>query len=279
MKNFGKTVVVFAVTVVATLAWSSLFAQRKAVRLTRFVNENITGVDISGPFKVEISQGPNSSAVVEVSSDRERDLVFDNRGGVVVVRFKRRGGNHSDINTVRVTLRQLDVLTLSGAVSVDMKTPVSANRCNIAIDGISSLRNVNLQAKEARLDVSGTSYVEMVSFKADDAEVNICGASSTDMDMAVNSANLSVSGATRMKLSGTVGKCVVNVSGGSQVNGGLLTAAEAEVSVSGGASCRMGVKERLGASVSGGGRFVYNGSPVINSLNVSPGGYLRQGSK
>ncbi len=279
MKNLGKTVVIAAVMVVVTMASSSLFAQRKAVRLTRFVGENITGVDISGPFRVEISQGKNTSAVVEIGPDKERNLVFENRGGVVVVRFKKRMYNHSGINTVRVTLRKLERLSLSGAASVDMKTPVSADLCNIDIDGASSLRGLDLRAKNVILDVSGASSVNIGSVKAAGVEVNVCGASSVGMDMDVTSGFFNVSGATRTRLSGTCGKGVVGVSGGSQVFGGSLAVSDADVSVTGGASCKLTVKKTLDASVSGGGRFTYNGSPTIKSLNISPGGYLHQGSK
>lgn len=313
MKNIRR-IITAAIFVMGAVTTTDLFAQTKVVRLTRFEGEKLTGVKISAPFRVELSQGQNASAVVEINEELEKDLVFENRDGVVCVGFKTDKGNlgifgsfGNDNNrkrfdgkhlVARITVNDLRQMSLSVGAAVDAKTTFKVDDSSISLSSASSVNGMTLKGNDIKLDVSSASSFNAGSVSCDDFDADISSAAgvrigklaakevgfaasssaSATVDVTAQVVKLSTSSAGRITASGTCGSCQIKGSSGSNISAGSLKANAVDASFSSGSSGEITARETLAASISSGGKLTYKGSPKITCKSVSSGGSLVQAS-
>lgn len=314
-KNIRR-IVAAAIFVVATVAATNIFAQSKIVRLTRFKGEKLTGVKISAPFMVELSQGDNTSAVVEISEELEKDLVFENRNGVVYIDVKSNKSKNGNLDlfsffssddsrkrfenkhlVARITVKDLCLLNLSVGASVDAKTPFGVDNSAIELSSASSVNGMTLKGNNIKLDVSSASSFNAASVSCDEFNADLSSAANVNIDkleaeeveldasssasavvgMTAQKSELSTSSAGHITASGRCDSCQIKCSSGSKISARGLDANVVDASFSSGASGEITVRKSLAVLVSSGGKLTYNGSPDITSMGVYSGGSLVKG--
>lgn len=314
-KNIRR-IVAAAIFVVATVAATNIFAQSKIVRLTRFKGEKLTGVKISAPFMVELSQGDNTSAVVEISEELEKDLVFENRNGVVYIDVKSNKSKNGNLDlfsffssddsrkrfenkhlVARITVKDLCLLNLSVGASVYAKTPFGVDNSAIELSSASSVNGMTLKGNNIKLDVSSASSFNAASVSCDEFNADLSSAANVSIDkleaeeveldasssasavvgMTAQKSELSTSSAGHITASGRCDSCQIKGSSGSKISARGLDANVVDASFSSGASGEITVRKSLAVLVSSGGKLTYNGSPDITSRGVYSGGSLVQG--
>ncbi len=188
-------------------------------------------LEVAGPVEVVLRQGEAEHVSVETPA-RGLRIVADVRGDTlgIAVRDTRRwwsffAGRGGGTRTARVvvTFRNLDALSLSGAVK---------------------LSAVRLEAPQLRLSASGGSAVHIDGLRADTLRV-------------------SGSGALKAELAGRATEQHIAISGAGEYQAEALQSDRASISVSGVGHVVVRVEKELSASISGAGNVEYYGTPTV----------------
>ena len=255
-----------------------------------------------------LSQGDETSAVVEVNEELEKYLLFENSEGTVVVGFKKgafldntfkrimqqRNNLHL---TARIVVRDLEKMRVSSGSTVNADTPIETDRVEVSVSSGSSASLSALKAVAVDFDLSSSSKVSVASFEAEDIRANISSAAKLTLNKAkvdradidassasyvkidyltADKTNISTSSASRVSVSGNSAECIAHGSSGSKIDCESFNVGRARVELSSGSSGRLSVKDAIDISVSSGSSFIYYGTPTIIGTRVSSGGSVRQ---
>lgn len=194
-----------------------LFAQTRAVRLTRYQGDALSGISVSGGFKVELSQGSATSAVVEVNEELEKYLIFENKNGIINIGLNfstneaqsviNRLHRHTRPHLVaRVVVSDIAAVSASGGSAVSVNTPVDVSQFSLNVSSSSKVNGLGVRAKEAAIKLSNGSSVEMGSVNTTRLDVSVSSSSKLHMGDVVS------------------GEMTVGASNGSAVNTGSVSA-------------------------------------------------------
>ncbi|HVO89520.1 MAG TPA: head GIN domain-containing protein [Casimicrobiaceae bacterium] len=227
--------VLAAIAVSALLAWVVLHREgairaEEPIVATQQV-QPFSAIEVSGAFDVVLVQGDQERIAVEGPVD---DLVVRARVEGRTLRISARdtrrwwdwivrGPSTSRSARITVTFRDLDSISLSGAVRLSADR-MTAGALRIAASGGTSVRIRNLRADELRF---------------------------------------SGSGALRADLSGQVPSQRISISGAGNYRADDLASDDVHVSVSGVGSVVVRAAKTLHASISGAGSVEYYGNPVV----------------
>ncbi len=200
--------------------WSvDLSAQTKAVRLTRYQGAALEGICVSDGFKVELSQGTETSAVVEVNEELEKYLVFQNKNGIVTI------GLDKDAQHVLKRLHQRTAPHLVAHVVVGrIKSVTSSSGSAVCV-------NTDVNEKKFNLFVSSGAKVKGGDVKADIVNMNLGAGASAEMgNVDAAQTDLFISSSSRLRV-GDVGtdRLNVNVGSGSSAEMKSVDATDADV--------------------------------------------------
>jgi uncharacterized protein YaiE (UPF0345 family) len=158
---------------------------------------------------------------------------------------------------ISITMPELVELTLSGA-------------CHGEVQGFQS-------GREFTLRLNGASQLEISQMVTGDLKVDISGASNLTGDIKTSGgASFKVTGASRVKLTGTANNMLLDLSGASQARLAELALNDADVNFSGASSGQLNIKGKLDMNLSGASRLEYSGSPTLGRVQISGASNLRQ---
>jgi hypothetical protein len=220
-------------TLLAAVAALDAHAERQTRPASGF-----TGIGLSAPLKVELTQGDTESLVLEGEPEALANIetVVDN--GILMIRSR------SKVNFGRtpkmrayVTAKNIESLRISG--SGDISTPsLRSNALKIGISGSGDIRIGTLAA--ASLDVA-------------------------------------VSGSGDVTVAGKTDRIVAGIAGSGDVKAGKLETREAKVSIAGSGDITLWTKESLTVKIAGSGDVRYYGDPALTKTVAGAGSVRRMG--
>ena len=162
----------------------STFAATAQNKETRAVGD-FTQIKASGATTLYLTQGPQTSVVVEAPAEVQPYIKVETRDGKLYV-YHESGGLTATVRSwfsnnekhgakIYVTCPRLTGLELSGATDVNGRTPFAADDFTIAASGASDVR-LELTAKTLSVSASGASDVYL-SGEVERQQVHISGSS------------------------------------------------------------------------------------------------------
>jgi len=152
---------------------------------------------------------------------------------------------------------------------------VSNGTLHIGLKPRTLIQNATLKADVtarslSSIETSGAAHVHL-SNELTGSKVRIAasGASGTDGSVRFDEVDLSLSGASTAKLSGSAPRLVVSASGASDVNAQQLQSTDLTIDLSGASSATVSVTGTVSAVVSGASHLRYQGSPRFTKKDVS----------
>jgi hypothetical protein len=190
------------------------------------------GIDVSGPFEVYLQQG-NEEAVAVSAGDKDHVQFIRTTvdKGILKIWFDQKTNIFSNSRKLRVyiSIKNIEMLTASGASVVNIDGSLSSTDLRVRLSGASDLKG--------SLNVSG------------DLKVNLSGASDLTLKGSASSMDLDISGASKVKAYDLVlGKCKTKASGASSI--------------------QVTVEKELSAQLSGASKLVYQGNAVITDIKT-----------
>lgn len=239
---------IFAI-VLATLTLVGV-ASAQQTTISRFEGKKITGVDVSGAFKINIRQGSDTKAVLSIPQRFEKQLVFKmGLDGVLEIRFE---GNINSKNneyfTADIVCSSLNSVDLSGACKLLGEGTFSANDLKFDMSGATNVSipgNISASGSLVSFEMSGASKIV----------ANITSNSKLDID---------TSGSSHMELSGTAASAVIEVSGASKMDLENMVVKTMSIDGSGASNLTVNVSEKLDVDASGATKVRYKGQPKLS---------------
>jgi hypothetical protein len=220
----------------------------------------LTGFDrikVEDAFEIEISQ--SDSFKVSLAADDFSHVRVEKEGDTLVI--KRQGIEwfapfHSKPRAI-VTLPALKELNISGASHGKLDSFTSDESMAVILSGASSVEAHNVTAGKLEVKISGASHLN--------GEIS-----------AANDMKLEASGASKIDLAGTAGSAEMTVSGASKVELGKFPVQAANMDVSGASNAFINLNGRLDANVSGASTLCWSGSPIMGNIQTSGASNLRR---
>lgn len=239
MKSLTKTLLVAALIISAGYTYAKPVKIVKTNAYYDTQDRHLSGfnaVDVEGSFDVYITQGSTESVIVDAPPDIMDHIVTEVTDGTLRIKDKRRNAwgsswsNHKKV-TVRVTVRDVNAIGITGSGDVYFK------------DGI----------------------------KAEKLKIKVSGSGDAAGKIEVKTLDCSVSGSGNIKISGHADDSNVSVSGSGDYSGRGLPTTNTTVQVSGSGNASINASSSITASVSGSGDVNYTGGAqhVIKSRSGS----------
>lgn len=197
----------------------------------RFDLTDFNTVHVSGIFDVLITQSDTYNVNIDANHNFFRNLDVSKEGKILRIRHSRHIGWRAALVKPKVELAMpfLKELKLSGAA-------------NVHISGFSS-------SESFKLDTSG--------------------ASSLEGDINAGNIDINVSGAGRVRLSGSSRDAVIRASGANRIDLHEFSLINAAVKLSGASRLSANVSGRLDARLSGASYFGWRGEPVMGDIRTT----------
>jgi hypothetical protein len=157
------------------------------------------GINVSGGFAVEITQGNQESVRLEAQQNLLDNIRTEVKNGVLHIY------NEGSISTNKgmkayITVRELNKVDISGGVKVTGMSTFKANAFDLDMSGGSKV-TLALNTKKLRADMSGASKVDLTG-QADEVVMNMSGASTVNAsDLQAKRVRVEASGASKVKVS------------------------------------------------------------------------------
>ncbi|MEI6874020.1 MAG: head GIN domain-containing protein [Spirochaetota bacterium] len=195
-------------------------------------------IDMAGVGKLHVERGPSPRVEVRLDSNLLSHYVSESRDGILRLGFEPgfAVGRVTDLE-VKVTIPELDRLSLSGATEAEIGKGFSGGALAVKISGAGSIK--------------GT--IDYSSLRTD------------------------ISGAGNAVFTGKASSLRVGISGSGDFNGKDLALDEATIEVSGSGEVQIRAKRHLEVSVSGAGSVRYWGDPVVKQRISGAGSVKRVG--
>jgi hypothetical protein len=201
---------------------------------------DFSGVNLRIPAEAEWTSGAGASCVITCSAEMEKQIVVENEGNSLVIRFRGSGfkGWFSGKDRIRVRLSSpmLEKVKINGSGNFVMKTPGKATAFKYQING------------------------------------------SGDLDGRIESASCSgsINGSGNVKLSGKADHFSVEIHGSGDVDALELDCKSVEVEISGSGDAKVQVSESLEVEIAGSGNVAYKGNPKNLVQKVAGSGEIRK---
>lgn len=181
-------------------------------------------VDAGGAFKIILSEAGEEALLIEADENLLPLIRTEVRNGVLKI-YSEKNIGHAEALNIYIRFKNIERIDVSGAVDVQSKTPVHADKFRIKGSG----------ASEIKLEL----ITEMM-----------------DCDF---------SGASEIKLLGRADFCNISLSGASELHAYDFEVREMDLDISGAGEARVFVSEKLDAGASGAASVRYKGNPVVKS--------------
>lgn len=226
------------------MAVCSLKAQVAYTTVNRFEGENITDLDISGAWNVQLTQG-NATKVQLSFPERFKDqLILNLHNGELEIGFRgtirSKAGEKFEAVIECSSLHEID---LSGACTLEGRGDFSGSEVKFDLSGAVKV-NMN-----GRLDVAGILKLDLTG--AVKAGLQNVIAPQFDIEQ---------SGAASLQLAGKIGNGKLEVSGASKFDLSNLEMTRVNVELSGASKGSLNVSELITGEISGASRLIYSGN-------------------
>ncbi len=219
---------------------------------------DFSNVEVDCYFRIEIVQA-DSYRVSLTGSERMLDslnVATSASGRTLRISVKPRNFRTRPDLFARIEMPRLHKLRLAGGA-----------RCNASGFTLDNTLDVNLSGN-SKLDVDVTAAT---------GRVEISGASRLRGRLEVADAEFVLSGASRVVLTGSSGKTVLNAWGYSRLDMAEFTLGDAIVHLNAASQAAVNVNGRLDIDLGGGSRLTYTGSPQMGDVTVTGASTLSQG--
>jgi hypothetical protein len=212
-----------------------------------------TRVEVGSTFEVEIVQADTWSITIEAQEKLFDNLNVNKTGDTLEVNLKWGWGSWVSSwgfkrAKARITMPEMEALTLSGASSGTAKGFRSNHDAEIAVSGASSLE-IDMEAAAVKLEISGASHVTG--------------------ELQAASMTAGISGASRATLTGAADDLFINASGASTAALEELAAQTVDIELSGASRGTVSVRDLLKLNLSGASNLTYTGDPSLESIEIS----------
>jgi hypothetical protein len=208
----------------------------------RSVSGSFHGIRVSSAIDVIISQGNEEAVVVSASEEKyRRKIKTEVKDGILKIWYDNEGlkinwGNFDMKLRAYVSVKNLDMIDVSGA-------------CDVKVEGV---------------------------LKGNQLKVGLSGASSFKGEVEYSEMNVEQSGASDSKVKGKVGSLTVEVSGASDFKGFDLVSQNCSAEASGASDIQVTVEKDLKVSSSGASDIEYKGSASISNYKTSGGSSIKK---
>jgi hypothetical protein len=224
-----------AVIVLAILAGHLAIAQNS----TRNVGE-FRGVSLGVSADLYITQGNNTSVVIEASDEVQERIETRIRDGVLIIKQDDDWKWWKNLNSKKI--------------KIYITNPTFEH---VSVSGSGDIQGENtLQSKEMYIAVSGSGKL--------------------DLDIKVVDLDSKISGSGNMNIKGSARNTTFQISGSGNMNAESLASEHCQVRISGSGNCRVQVDSSLESRVSGSGNVYYKGNPEKLSNHSSGSGSIKK---
>ncbi|MHC2990352.1 hypothetical protein OB13_01645 [Pontibacter sp. HJ8] len=156
------------------------------------------GIDVSGGFAVELTQGSKEGVRVEAQENLLSNIKTEVRNGVLHIY------NDGSISTNKgmkayITVRELNKVSISGGVKVTGNSTFKADAFDLDLSGGSKV-TLAISTKKLNADMSGASKVELTG-RADEVMMDMSGASNVDAsELEAKNVKIEASGASKVRV-------------------------------------------------------------------------------
>ncbi len=199
--------------------------------------EPFTGITVNGGMQVMVSEGTESTVVVETDDNIQEYVDIVVKNGELLIGFKPRTSLVNTKSTI-----------------VFVTNPV---------------------LNKARVSGSGSILVEDQMVSDGNFEAAISGSGKVKANMVASSVNAKISGSGNMELLGTTEELFVAISGSGNFKGYGLASERTTAKIAGSGNVQTTIQGKLDASIAGSGSVYYKGEGNI-SLNTVGSGKLRK---
>jgi Putative auto-transporter adhesin, head GIN domain len=230
--------------------------------------KGFTGIEVSGPFTVELKQGKDFKVAVTADDNLFEHLRVGKDGAKLRIGFK---GKNVRFRLSReqplqaaITLPTLEDLHLNGAAQASAEGFKAGRPLGLHLNGASRLKG-SFQASDVRIDANGASTVQLAG-SGKNVRIKANGASRLNLaEFAASGDRLIIeaAGASSVTLKGSMKAGMLQAVGASQLHLRDLTLAAAEVTLVGASRTSVRVREVLDYSVTGASHLDYYGDPKI----------------
>lgn len=190
-----------------------------------------------------------------------------------------------DDNTIEYVVVEVEGDTLH--VGLDPANQYSGQTFRVTL-GLPSLQALEVTGKSRvrvygfatsdplSLTLTAGSRVALSGTRGGDVTCDVSGGSGLGGDLSADALTGTVSGSSRVGVTGTVTTAKLEASGGSSLDLATLTISDLDVRLSGGSRGTVFVMRTLNADVSGGSQLDYSGSPTLGEVDSSGGSQINR---
>lgn len=218
---------------------------------------NFSKVESKGSTKVILVAGNSNTLTAEGDEKTLQYLITEVKGNTLKIYIK----STKKINlkggvVVRVPIKQLDGVDLSGSGSIKSETSIKSDKFVASLSG------------------SGKIDLEKVDTGA--ASVRLDGSGKIEINLNANTAEAKINGSGQIELDGKANVFSAGVNGSGNLDASDFTSATTEASVHGSGNVRTNSIKDLTANIQGSGNVKYTGDPIVKK-NISGSGKVIKG--
>lgn len=200
VKFYATTVAVFVMALL--LASVPLMAQQlRGNGNIKTENRNASGfegINVSGGFNVEITQGSKESVRLEAEENLLNNIKTEVRNGVLHIYNDKSLSTNKGMKAY-ITVKELRSIEISGGVKVTGNSTFKTDKFDLDMSGGSNVK-LALNTKQLTADMSGASKVELTG-QADEVNMDMSGASKVEAaDLMAKRVKIQASGASKVKV-------------------------------------------------------------------------------
>ncbi len=269
---------IFTLLIMLCAVPMSLVAQKRVVRITRYEEKAIYGIEASNAFQVEIIQSPYTKLVVEIDEELEKYLKvsLDKTGNVhLSLTGGSSNGKKKSIRKATLYVNELKHIKGTGAVTFTTKGTFGSNKTAIYLYGASRLNSLSLNTGSLFVRMQGATKAS-VEGSTGDLKTEISGASDLKLSLSAANTNFECSGASKITVTGEAAQARYNVSGSSNITADGFAVEAVTVKASGASKVRVWAKSQLTAEASSASSVLYKGKPDRYNNKTSSAASIRK---
>lgn len=241
--------------------------------------EAFTAVTLSIPGKAYVRQGDSYSVELDGPDDLLEEIETVVEGEKLVIRHKdrwRMWDSHDYKNIiVRITLKQIEGLHVSGSGDMLVMTRVKTDNLKLKVSGSGSLK-AEVDAGSVHADISGSGNM-VVRGAMKSLESNISGSGRLEVNAAIaGHAAFALSGSGDVLAQGKADELEARISGSGKILAANLETRVCNTRISGSGLVEIHVSEVLEAHISGSGDVRYTGNPTRVNAHSSGSGKVKK---
>lgn len=238
---------------------------------TKFENETINGISVSGIWNTTITQGTSTKVTITVPEKFKDWYSFTlNNGTLIVSRisnsiasFKYTFGDNPF--KIDIVCSSLENIISGGGSNINLVGDFNSDTLEITSSGGADIDGTGkINCTEAEINISGGADMELNAIAQNTITASASGGADMFGNFEANNIKVKVSGGADMELIGTTNTLIISASGGADLSAKDLVAQDADVKASGGADVEIHAVKSLKVSKSGGADVSYKGNPTIS---------------